>query len=214
MSKLVGTKLDYPQCLESLSGSKGSTISAKLREDFLKRERLAGLLKPGADYFTDKTPLYEVHLGYLHFIFPEAPLVHLIRHPLDVALSCYFNDIRHDGHFSTSLETIAKHYSRTMDLVEQYKRELDLNYMSVRYEDIVDDVEGKAREMIDFIGLDWDQRCVEFQKNKRKSRSASYAQVSEKVYTSSVYRYKNYRQFLEPIIPILEPYIKRYGYDL
>jgi tetratricopeptide (TPR) repeat protein len=214
MRKLVGTNLGYPECLEALSGDNGSSMATKLRSDFLKRERLAGLLTPGVDYFTDKTPLNEVHLGYLHLIFPEAPVVHLIRHPLDVAVSCYFNDIRHDGHFSTRLESIAKHYSRTMDLVEQYKRELDLNYMPVRYEDIVENVEGKAREMIDFIGLDWDQSCVEFQKNKRKSKSARYAQVSEKVYTSSMKRYEHYRKWLEPIIPILEPYIERYGYDI
>jgi len=204
----------YPQCLDYLANESGLRDVMKMRQDFLSRERMAGLLEPGVNRFTDKTPLNEVHMGMIHLMFPEAPIIHLIRHPLDVVMSSYFNDVRHGDLFSTSLETTARHYGRAMDIVEQYKRELDLNYMSVRYEDIVEDIETNARKIIDFINEPWDPACLEFYKNKRRARTASYAQVTEKVYTRSVHRYKNYQKWLEPIIPVLEPYIERYGYTV
>lgn len=214
MPRLLDTEEKYPVCLNNLTMEEGPKKIMEMRKDFLMRERMCGLMEPGINRFTDKTPLNEVHLGLIHLMFPEAPIVHLIRHPLDVVMSCYFNDVRHGDHFSTSLETTAKHYGRAMDMVEQYKQEIDLNYMSIRYEDIVEDLETNARKIIDFIDEPWDPACLEFYKSKRRARTASYAQVTEKVYTRSVHRYKNYQKWLEPIIPMLEPYIERYGYKI
>jgi len=64
---------------------------------------------------------------------------------------------------------------------------------------------------LDFVGVEWDEKCLEFYKNKRYARTASYAQVTEKLYTRSVFRYKNYENNIQEIIPILEPAIKNTG---
>jgi tetratricopeptide (TPR) repeat protein len=172
------------------------------------------VLEPGYRFFTEKTPLNETYLGLIHHALEEAPIIHMIRHPLNVVMSAFFNEVRHGRHCAATLESTATHYSRVMDLVFLYREKLEMNYLPVRYEDIVADHEGKAREIIDFIGLEWEDACAQFEQNKRVVRTPSYEQVSEKIYTRSVERYKPFLKHLEPVIPILEPYIERLGYSI
>jgi hypothetical protein len=101
-----------------------------------------------------------------------------------------------------------------MDLIEVYTERLDMRYLSVRYEDIVADLEGNARKIIDFIGLPWEERCLSFHESDRHVRTASALQVKEKLYTRSLERYKPFLKHLEPVIPILEPYIEKFGYSI
>jgi hypothetical protein len=68
--------------------------------------------------------------------------------------------------------------------------------------------------MLDFVGAGFDRRCLEFHENTRYARTASYAQVAEKLYDSSRYRYRRYLKHLKPVIPILEPVITRLGYTI
>ena len=87
-------------------------------------------------------------------------------------------------------------------------------YLPIRYEDIVGDVEGSARQMLSFIGEEFDPACVNFTENRRYARTASYAQVTEKLYDRSRDRYRNYRAHLEPVLPILMPAIETLGYTV
>jgi len=84
----------------------------------------------------------------------------------------------------------------------------------VRYEDIVADQETHVRKMLDFVGLDFDPRCLSFEQNTRYARTASYAQVTEKLYDRSRYRYRPYLAHLEPVIEVLRPVIERLGYAI
>ncbi len=84
----------------------------------------------------------------------------------------------------------------------------------MRYEDIVNDPENNARAIIAATGEEWEDGCLEFYKAKRIARTASYAQVTEKIYASSKFRYRNYMKQVEPIIPILEPVIRKLGYEI
>jgi len=101
-----------------------------------------------------------------------------------------------------------------MELVEHYRRELDLHYLAVRYEDIVLDQEASIRRVVSFIGEEFDPHCLDFHENRRYARTASYAQVSEKLYDRSRFRYRNYLTGLAPVIPILAPLIERLGYTV
>ena len=100
------------------------------------------------------------------------------------------------------------------DLVEHYRREMKLNYLAVRYEDIVDNQAAKVREMLAFVGAPFDRRCLDFHENRRYARTASYAQVTEKLYDRSRFRYRAYKAQLASVIPILEPTIRRLGYAI
>jgi hypothetical protein len=84
----------------------------------------------------------------------------------------------------------------------------------VRYEDMVEDQEASIRRVLEFIGEEFDPGCLDFHENPRYARTASYAQVTEKLYDRSRYRYRNYLPQLQPIIPILQPVIERLGYTV
>jgi hypothetical protein len=159
-------------------------------------------------------PLNETHLGLIHLLFPEAPLLHVVRHPLDVVLSVYSNLLTHGFYCAYALESAARHYARVMELVDHYIEEMSLKYLRVFYEDLVGDQEASIRRVLQFIGSEFDSNCLAFHENHRYARTASYAQVTEKLYDRSRYRYRHYLPQLEPVIPILQPVIERLGYTV
>jgi tetratricopeptide (TPR) repeat protein len=214
MPRMLNSPLAYPEALAELWMGDQHEGLDNLRDYYLQRVRQLGILTPKATWFTDKMPLNETHLGLIALLFPEAPLIHVLRHPLDVVLSAFSNHLTHGFYCAFELETAARHYVRVMELVEHYRTEMSLKYLPVRYEDIVDDQEANVRRMLDFIGAGFDKRCINFTENRRYARTASYAQVTEKLYGDSRYRYRHYRRHLEHVISILEPVITRLGYKI
>ncbi len=214
MPRMFDSPLVYPDALAELWMGDRLDGLDNLRDYYLQRARQLGALSEGAAWFTDKMPLNETHLGLIGLIFPEAPVLHVVRHPLDVVLSVFSNHLTHGFYCAYDLMSIARHYVLVMDLVEHYRREMKLNYLRMRYEDVIDDQEARVREMLDFVGLAFDPRCLAFHENRRYARTASYAQVTEKLYDRSRFRYRAYREELAPVIPILEPMILRLGYAI
>jgi tetratricopeptide (TPR) repeat protein len=212
--KLLNSPMTYPESFADLWMGENQEALDSFRDFYLKRTQQLGILEESSLWFTDKMPLNEIHLGMISMVFPKSPVIHLIRHPLDVVLSTYFTDLTHGFNCAFELQNIVHQYTLVMDLVDHNLSVLDIKYLAIKYEDIVADQEGKSRELLEFIGVEWDERCLEFHKNTRYARTASYAQVTETLYKSSLYRYKNYRKHLEPIIPVLEPYIYKLGYNI
>jgi tetratricopeptide (TPR) repeat protein len=214
MPRMLDSPLAYPEALAELWMGDHREDLNNLRDHYLRKVAQLGIVPEGAAWFTDKMPLNETDLGLISLLFPESPMLHLTRHPLDVVLSVYSNLLTHGYYCAYALETAATHYALVMDLVQHYRSELSLRYMPVRYEDIVDDQEASIRRVLDFVGEEFDPGCLAFHENRRYARTASYAQVSEKLYDRSRYRYRNYLLHLKPIIPILEPVIERLGYSI
>jgi tetratricopeptide (TPR) repeat protein len=212
MPRILNSPLTYPEALSELWMGDRCDGLDELRDYYLQRVLQLGILEPGASWFTDKMPLNETHLGLIALMFPRAPLIHVLRHPLDVVLSVFSNHLTHGFYCAYALETAARHYLRIMELVQHYRSEMTLHYLPVRYEDIVDEQEESVRRMLDFIGAPFHPSCLQFHENRRYARTASYAQVTERLYDSSRYRYRHYLKQLEPMIPILEPMIRRLGY--
>jgi hypothetical protein len=183
-----------------------------LRDYYLQRARQSGVMEPGARWFTDKMPLNETHLGLIAMLFPASPIIHVVRHPMDVVLSVFSNQLTHGFYCAYDLESAARHYALIADLIAHYRGEAALRYLPIRYEDIVDDQEGAIRRMLDFIGEDFDENCLHFHQNTRYARTASYAQVTEKLYDRSRYRHRHYVKQMAPIVPILKPALDRLGY--
>ena len=211
--RLFGSPLSYPEALAEWWMGDNRRGPEILRDTYLQKMQLRrGVIKPGSSFFTDKMPLNEMHLGLISLVFPRSPLIHILRHPLDVILSVYSHHLTH-GHFCAfALETIAHHYALIMDLVHHYRAQMALRYLPVRYEDMVADISGSVRRMLDFIGESFDERCVNFHDNRRLPQTPSYAQVAEKLYERSRFRYRHYLKHLEPVIPVLKPTMDRLGY--
>jgi tetratricopeptide (TPR) repeat protein len=214
MPRMLNSPLGYPEALAELWMGDQREGLDNLRDYYLQKVGQMGILTPQAAWFTDKMPLNETHLGLIALLFPEAPLIHVIRHPLDIMISAISNHFTHGFFCASALETAARHYVRVMDLVQSYRAEMALRYLPVRYEDMVTDQEATVRSVLDFIGEKFDPKCLQFHENQRYARTASYAQVTERLYDRSRFRYKHYRQHLEPVIPILQAHIERLGYTV
>ncbi len=214
MPRMLNSPLTYPEALAELWMGDQRDGLDNLRDYYLQKAAQMGVTEPGVRWFTDKMPLNETHLGLIALLFPASPLIHVIRHPLDVMISALSNHFTHGFFCATALETAATHYVRVMDLVMHYRAEMALRYLPVRYDAMVTHQADTVRAILDFVGLPFDERCLSFHENRRYARTASYAQVTEPLYDRSLDRYRHYRAHLEPIIPILRPTIERLGYTV
>lgn len=210
--QLSGGWKSYPECLAE---GNMPELLGKLHDYYLRIAREQRVIPTDKPRFTDKMPLNEDSLGLIRLLFPQAPVIHVVRHPLDVILSCYFNQLTHGDNCALALDTLAFHYKGIWNLVEHYLAAIpDLRYTRVRYEDLLEDPEREMRRLFQFLGEEWEPRCLEFHKTKRVARTASYAQVNQPLYRSSQERWRPYRKHLEPIIPELKPLIEKLGYSV
>jgi tetratricopeptide (TPR) repeat protein len=209
----LGSPHPYPNCLADLWMGDNRLIADRFRDYYLRSSQQLGVWEPGVRFFTDKMPLNETHLGLIHILFPNSPIVHVRRHPLDSLVSNFSNFLTHGFNQAFDVKTCAAHYVLIDNLVEHYKRELDLNYLEIRYEDLISDQEQQVKRLLGFIGVDFDPRCMAFHDNQRYARTASYAQVTEKLYDTSVNRHRNFSKHLEVAATILQPCLDRLGYS-
>ena len=208
----IGSRFDYPICLAELAVGDQCFLPNQLRDCYLGWAEQTGLLRDGCHFFTDKMPLNEIHLGLLSIVFPHSPLILVRRHPLDVVCSNFGKYITYGFNQAFAVEDIARHYLLMDELVRHYREQLALNLIEVRYEDLILNPDGEVRRMLDFIGLEFDSRCLALQENPRVPRTLSHAQVAEGLSDRFVYRYRNYRRYLDGAVEILRPVLERLGY--
>ena len=212
--RMLDSPLQYPEALTELWMGDHRHDLDNLRDQYLRKAEQLGAIDANAAWFTDKMPLNETHLGLIHLLFPDSPIIHMIRHPLDVVLSVFSNLLTHGHYCAYALESAAQHYVLTMELVEHYRAELNIRYLPVRYEDLIDDQEATVRRVLDLLGEPFDESCLAFHENTRYARTASYAQVSERLYDRSRYRSRHYAAQLATVVPMLAPLMERLGYSL
>ncbi|MBT6119253.1 MAG: tetratricopeptide repeat protein [Rhodospirillaceae bacterium] len=148
---------------------------------------------------TDKMPLNFRHLGLISMIFPNARVIHCRRDPMDVCLSCYLLGFAGRMAFAYDLQGLG-HYYRLYDRLMAHWREVQpLRMLEVQYEDLVENFETRSREIVEFAGLEWDERCLRFHETKRTVLTASNLQVRQPLYSKSIGRWRNYEAGLGPL---------------
>ena len=158
-------------------------------------------LSPGADRVTDKMPSNALHLGLIGAMLPESRIIHCVRDPRDSCLSCYFHHFLGKGNvFTYDLAHLGDYYSDYRRLMNHWKSVLDIPILDVVYEDMIADQETQSRRLIEFLGLDWDDRCLEFHKTRRTTKTISADQVNKPIYSSSVARWRTYEKHLGPLL--------------
>ncbi len=179
-------------------------------DDFrrLGQAYLASLPTPaaGKKRIVDKMPGNFLRIGLIRLILPNARIIHTVRDPVDTCVSC-FSRLFMSGHpFSYDLAELGRYYRWYHELMEHWRTVLPAGAMlDVAYEDVVDDLEGQARRLIDFCGLPWDDRCLNFHETSRPIVTASNVQVRQPLYRSSVARWRRFEAYLQPLLAELEP---------
>ena len=156
-------------------------------------------ISSGERYVIDKMPHNFLYLGVISLMFSDARIIHCKRNPRDVCLSIFFQNFHNSHQYATRLENIIKHYKDYNRLMEHWRLVLDIPIMCVQYEDLVGDQEGVTRRMLDFLGLEWDEKCLNFHKARRSVATSSHAQVTQKMYMGSMERWKNYKSHISDL---------------
>jgi len=189
-------------------------LLTEYRNFYLETARCAVGYDDDVPWFTDKLPHNAPHIGLIHLLFPESPIIYVARHPLDSCLSAYFSNFSAGHSYTAGLESTARHYRNVTATYREVKSQTGMQTLEVKYEDLVRQQGPEVRRILDFLGLPWAPACLQHEKSSRKVRTGSYEQVTEKIYTSAVQRHLNYLAALKPVIPILKDTIESNGYEL
>ncbi len=187
----------YPQCANSLT-------TAQLNQFAETYLNISTQHSGNAIRVIDKLPGNFIHLGLIELMFPNAKIIHCKRGPADTCLSCYFQQFGGNLPYTYDQEDLGFYYRQYERLMTHWKSVITLPIYEIQYEDVVSSTEEKVRELIHFVDVDWNESCLNFHKTKRTVATASSDQVRTPMYQSSVARWKNYEQFLEPLLTALQ----------
>lgn len=204
------------QTIERLDAFSESDISA-LRDAYFEELKVHLDHNNGGKLVVDKFPLNIAHVGSIHRVFPDAKFVLVLRHPCDCVLSCFMQNFKLNPAMMNflRLDQSAKLYAAVMELWSAYRQKLDLEVHVVKYEELVQDLEGSCKPLIRFLGLEWDDNLHNYQKTASERGSIntpSYSQVVQPLYKRARGRWINYRRQMEPVLPVLQPWIDALGY--
>jgi len=182
----------YPGVLADL----GAEDFFRLGEKYLAETRVFRTDKP---FFIDKMPNNFRHIGLIHLMLPNARIIDARREPM----ACCFSNLKqlfaNGQEFTYSIEDIARYYRTYLDLMAHWDEALPGRVLRVWHEDVVDDLEGNVRRMLDFCGLEFEAACVDFHKTERSVRTASSEQVRQPIFREGLDQWKHYEPWLQPL---------------
>ena len=159
-------------------------------------ERL-GVQADGQQRIIDKMPANFLYAGLIHAAFPRARIIHMRREPLDTCVSIYFQNFFNVGVYANDLKSLAHYYGEYLRICDYWRRVLPAtSFLEVPYEALIGDQEGWSRRMVQFLGLPWDPRCLDFHNTERVVITASRWQVRQRMNAASIGRWRNYAKHL------------------
>jgi tetratricopeptide (TPR) repeat protein len=186
----------YPRVLEKLTPED----FRKLGGQYLGDTRI---FRTGKPFFIDKMPNNFRHLGLIHLILPNAKIIDARRN----AMACCFSNFKQlfaaGQEFTYSLEDIGRYYRTYLELMAHWDSVLPGKVLCVEHEDVVDDLEGNVRRILDFCGLEFEPQCVEFYKTERSIRTASSEQVRRPIFKEGIDQWRNFEPWLGPLKEVL-----------
>ena len=167
----------------------------------------------------DKYPVNMTLLPLIRYLFPRARIILAIRHPCDTLLSCFLQDFRSPelALLCSDLPTLANAYTRVFDFWYSQLPLLNPASYELRYEQLTADFTTQVQKLADFLQLPWDDAMLspgEHARAKGFISTPSYSQVTKPINTRSVGRWKNYESRFTPVLPMLTPWLRRWGYTV
>ena len=195
----------YPRILGELPTERFAQFGQQFIED-------TRAYRGTAPYFIDKMPNNFFHIGLIKLILPNAKVIDARRHPMACCFSGYKQLFGEGQEFSYGLEEIGNYYRQYVDLMSHWDEVLPGFVLRVQHEDVIADLEGQVRRILDFCGLEFEESCVEFHKTKRTVRTPSAEQVRQPINKSGVDQWCHFESHLDPLKQALGPEIlEAYG---
>ncbi|MDX8381142.1 MAG: sulfotransferase [Ghiorsea sp.] len=192
----VGSGRHYPDCVDDLNPS----VTQGIAENILKELQE---FSPESKHIVDKLPHNFENIGLIKFLFPQAKIISVRRDPRDIAMSNYFTDYqaKHGGMgFAYNMVDIGQQLADHNALIMHWHQLFPGEILEINYEDVVDDTEGSARRMLEYIGVDWEPQVLAFNELDRAVKTASVWQVRQPIYKTSKAKWERYQSHLGPLI--------------
>jgi tetratricopeptide (TPR) repeat protein len=220
-SKVEGTMelADIPRLVHQLQGRGHDELNppypgvlAELTPDQFRRfgEKYIAdtqVYRTGKPMFIDKMPNNFRHLGLIHLILPNARFIDARREPMACCFSNFKQLFASGQEFTYSIDDIARYYRSYVELMDHWDAVLPGRILRVQYEDVVADLEGNVRRLLDFCGLEFEPACVEFHKTERSIRTASSEQVRRPIFKEGLDQWRHFEPWLGPLKQALGPLV-------
>jgi tetratricopeptide (TPR) repeat protein len=193
----------YPGLLRDLSERDFARLGARYLSD-------TRVHRGGRPFFIDKMPNNFRHVGLIHLMLPNAKIIDARREPM----ACCFSNLKQlfaqGQEFTYSIEDIARYYRTYLELMEHWDRVLPGRVLRVQHEEVVEDLEGSVRRILEYCALPFEESCVAFHQTKRSVRTPSSEQVRQPIFRDGLEQWKNYERWLEPLQTALGDAVARY----
>jgi tetratricopeptide (TPR) repeat protein len=193
----------YPGCLAAMPADEFRALGEKYLAD-------TRIYRTGKPYFIDKMPNNFRHIGLIHLMLPNAKIIDARREPM----ACCFGNLKQlyarGQEFAYSVDDIARYYRTYLELMEHWDAVLPGRVLRVHHEDVVDDLEGSVRRILDFCDLPFEPACLEFHRTERSIKTASSEQVRQPIFRDGLDQWRNYEPWLGSLREALGDAIERY----
>lgn len=193
----------YPKVLADLPPE----TFAEMGRAYIEETRIH---RAGAPFFIDKMPNNFRHIGLIHLILPHAKIIDARREPMACCFSGFKQLFAEGQEFTYGLEEIGRYYRGYVALMRHWDAVLPGKVLRVQHEDVLDDLEGAVRRMLDFCGLSFEEACLDFHKTARSVRTASSEQVRRPINRAGVDQWRRFEPYLDPLKEALGPVLSAY----
>jgi tetratricopeptide (TPR) repeat protein len=204
-----------PGTLEALADVNEAQISDARK--IYRREMSRHRRQPQRSLVIDKLPLNLAYLFLIHRLFPEAPVIFLQRHPMDVCISCYFQafELEASMPYFLDIQQTAQYYDAVMQVATLSMDQVGNPLHQLRYEDLVAEPKDQLTALLNFLALERHDSMLAYRQQgaSETSNTPSYQQVSQPLHTRSIGKWRHYSKQLESSLSVLRPWVKRFGYQ-
>ncbi len=219
--RLAASEHPYPEALDDLLVGDNQQLPEQLRQMYEEQRARLGLLRPYIRFITDRAVGNAWHLGLINLLYPEAPIIHVLRHPYDLMLANIAQDRKLEGNAHAGLPALAHYYGLHAEMIRHYRGQLTLRYLPVRYEDLVADPAAVLAEILAFIGGTAPVPAAEILRANAgplPEPQPAHFIFREPVHTRAAGRYRAYLaampQLFAEVQAELAPWIERLGYTV
>ena len=182
---------NHPENLQSFFSNNENLNS--LSESYLDK---ISIIKNNGKIILDKSLLNFLWIGFIKIIFPQAKIIHVKRNAKDTCLSCYKNLFDNNLNFTYKKSDLTNYYCAYLNLMDFWEKKLTGSVYTINYEDVIKDPKKNISDLLDFCNLNYDEKCLNFHKNKSPVKTMSASQVTKKIYSTSIHSYKKYESYI------------------